>query len=791
MSGVSRGVGSFFGWFDAAEGGAPGSLLWSADPHVQLVIAAVLLLAVSAFAFIYAPFAWRLVRLARLRREVSEVLAADESARVQALRGRIDDAFLRSPVAAQWEIFLARWRNSVVTQGGDDHAPVRLGDLLEESPALPTGARKSLMAGLPGLFLAAGTLGALVAIALAIPSASQLSELQSELQLSALASSIEMALRTALWGLILSMGSVLCTRFLEGRYLWYGEQLDLLVNCVYPYSPPAEQRAAPAGTAPARADLSGLRGELAELLDARFAVQAGAMRSLEAQVSELGTASGGADEIRAASRALSAAAREVDGKLDTLRLVSGSLEQAAGRASGDEQARVAANRTLRELGDSLREQVQEIQETLREGGLAAGAPRDSELDRELIQAGLTRVESSLQSRFDPLEQRLQQISAELAISAAPTKVAVSSEAVDSAVAELRELAASLAESINASGPGEENTSAQLGLIEEELGRMGDILRERLDPIDETLSRTIAEQVGPLRSRLDELGTQWVTADERGDELRAAQRQWIEATRSELQTKVDAALERFGSSIEERIDPLDDSLARVSASISERLDPIDERLARIGEQLVALADSGAGGATDGGLEAVAADLRGVADEFGKALEPAHGLISQLDRKTGDFFSAVRDLETFVARTERSVEDLRAGTAGETQGLREATAALSVQISEALERVGDTVGPGHRDAGEAEREATSDHTRSVQRALDRARAAASASGGPSPTEPETRIHSVPKAPTPTTEDVEPIPAERVPARQPAAVSDPDSERPAGLSSLLSSKRSRGSD
>ena len=106
------------------------------------------------------------VALAQLRREVDDVLQADEATRLQALRGRVDDAFLRSPVAPQWEVFLARWRNGTMSGSGEDRAPVRLADVLEESPLLPNGARRSLLGAMQGIFLAAGTLGALVAIAL-------------------------------------------------------------------------------------------------------------------------------------------------------------------------------------------------------------------------------------------------------------------------------------------------------------------------------------------------------------------------------------------------------------------------------------------------------------------------------------------------------------------------------------------------------------------------------------------------------------------------------------------------
>ncbi|MDG2051409.1 MAG: hypothetical protein P8M78_14750, partial [Myxococcota bacterium] len=184
---------------------------------------------ILAVLFLYLPLAIRLSRVGRLQRLLKRAQAASENP-AENLRAEIALAFEQSPLAAQWESFSARWRSSQAL-GESDRAAVRLIDIFDDQPLLATGAVKNLLPALPGLFMAVGVLGTLVGFASAVgtPAPSSL-EASGEV----LTAQIAGALRCGVWGLILSIGAVILSRSVEGRFDRLAESLDRIVESAFP-----------------------------------------------------------------------------------------------------------------------------------------------------------------------------------------------------------------------------------------------------------------------------------------------------------------------------------------------------------------------------------------------------------------------------------------------------------------------------------------------------------------------------------------------------------------------------
>ncbi len=199
-----------------------GQLLWSADPATQNTIILVLAAAALALFFVYAPLIVRLVRLHRLDGAVGEA-CGPEWRPTEARRDEVARAFAGSPVESQWDEFVGRWR-SAEALGEGERAPVRLLDIFDERPVVPTGAIKSLLPALPGLFLAVGVLGSFVGLAAAVSSGG------GEDAASAVGVRIGLALRSGLWGLILAITAAVGGRLLEGLFDRLAESLDRTVE---------------------------------------------------------------------------------------------------------------------------------------------------------------------------------------------------------------------------------------------------------------------------------------------------------------------------------------------------------------------------------------------------------------------------------------------------------------------------------------------------------------------------------------------------------------------------------
>ena len=213
-------------------------LLWSSDPATQTATAVVLGAGLLAGLFVYLPLGLRLLRIGRLERAVARACRTDE--RTTAVRrDEIAAAFSDSPLARQWDGFEARWRRAA-NDGVDERAPVRLIDALEDQPLLPPGIRRSLLPALPGLFLAAGVLGTFLGLTLAI-SGGSLADLAAESgdvatraeTVALLVGQIGLALRAALWGILLAIGAALACHLIEGRSEAFSTSLDAWVEQVF------------------------------------------------------------------------------------------------------------------------------------------------------------------------------------------------------------------------------------------------------------------------------------------------------------------------------------------------------------------------------------------------------------------------------------------------------------------------------------------------------------------------------------------------------------------------------
>ena len=204
-------------------------LLWSTNPASQTAIWLVLASGLAAVLLVYLPLLIRLLRVSRLQRAVRRASASDEAtseAAAETTRNEIARAFQGSPLAAQWKTFSERWQ-SAPAFGEPRRSATRLMEVFEDQPILATGAVKSLLPALPSLFLAIGVLGSLLGLAAAVDAPLPETSMTSG---SSLALPVGLALRSGLWGLILSIGAAIGSRTLEGRFDRVAEALDLEVE---------------------------------------------------------------------------------------------------------------------------------------------------------------------------------------------------------------------------------------------------------------------------------------------------------------------------------------------------------------------------------------------------------------------------------------------------------------------------------------------------------------------------------------------------------------------------------
>ncbi len=197
-----------------------GQFLWSTDSYGGGTPGWVFVVALLAGAFVYLPLFVRIVRIRLLERAVRASSRLENQA-AEVHRSAIAGAFSNSPLASQWEEFDYRWRGSL-TGSDRQRAPIRLLDVFDERPLIPTGAIKSLLPAMPGLLLAIGVTGTFVGLAAAVEGGT--------LEIEGVAGLVGGALVSSLWGLLLAIASMVSGRLLVGTVDRLAESLDLLVE---------------------------------------------------------------------------------------------------------------------------------------------------------------------------------------------------------------------------------------------------------------------------------------------------------------------------------------------------------------------------------------------------------------------------------------------------------------------------------------------------------------------------------------------------------------------------------
>lgn len=202
------------------DGDLLGQFLWSADASGPGTPVWVFVVALLAGAFVYGPLLVRIVRILLLERAVRDASRLDDRA-AELHRSAIAAAFSSSPLASQWEEFDYRWRGALA-EGDRQRAPIRLLDVFDERPLIPTGAIKSLLPALPGLFLAIGVTGTFVGLAAAVSGGTA--------DASAVGGFVAEALESSLWGLFAAIAALVSGRLLVGTIDRLAESLDHLVE---------------------------------------------------------------------------------------------------------------------------------------------------------------------------------------------------------------------------------------------------------------------------------------------------------------------------------------------------------------------------------------------------------------------------------------------------------------------------------------------------------------------------------------------------------------------------------
>lgn len=209
-----------------------GQLFWASDPQTQGWIKLILAVGAIGLVFLYLPLYWRVRRASRLSRQLARASKHSDTSRVGAVEELVSKSFL----AEHWTRFKSQWRDSKM-EPSENRAPVRWRDIFDDHPLLGAGARRSMLAAIPGIFLALGILGTFVGLTLAIQgidlSPSSPSTKDSTPATRAIAGLVEymgLAFRTSLWGMVLSMFAALSIRWLEGRADWLEERLSDLGN---------------------------------------------------------------------------------------------------------------------------------------------------------------------------------------------------------------------------------------------------------------------------------------------------------------------------------------------------------------------------------------------------------------------------------------------------------------------------------------------------------------------------------------------------------------------------------
>lgn len=413
------------------------SILWSQDRRTATLIGIVVASGVVGYVTVYLPLAWRVAKLASVRRRVHRAMRLQEDFSASA-RQAVEETLSASALSPQWALFSKRWRDS---QGSNQRAPVRFLDSLEERPIIPAGWRRSMLAALPGVFLGLGIFGTFVGLTLAAgqvnPGAREPSTQEITTKIESLTASLGLAFRTSLWGLLLSMTSSLMIRRLEGRLESEEQDLDALVHRAFDFV--SQDELAALAIKEQRDSADRLRTELTNVsMDLQNVLAAGleqineATSSTAQQVSEqlvqqLGTAltEGVSAHVEALRQAIERTARVQDeigeglalafeqmrevtaahnATVDRLREASGAVGEASEKLGQTSASFAPTVEQLRAAGSTLENTSRAMAETQQRAGEAVEAVRGTlddarralDQQRELVEGSLGEMRQAIE-----------------------------------------------------------------------------------------------------------------------------------------------------------------------------------------------------------------------------------------------------------------------------------------------------------------------------------------------------------------------------------------------------------
>jgi len=209
-------------------------LLWADDGATQSAVLFVLAVAFVSFAFVYAPLIVRLIRIGMLDRSMRRASRSDHLSH-DARQDMMAMLAGRSPLAWHWTQFATRWVGAQLPEQ-QVRAPVRLLEVFDEQPLLPTGIRRSLLPALPGILLAVGVIGSFIGLTQSATTAAGGNEVAGMVSTGQLA----LALHSSIWGLLLALGANVTGRVLQGGFDYRSASLDRSVAHAFTTVSPGE-----------------------------------------------------------------------------------------------------------------------------------------------------------------------------------------------------------------------------------------------------------------------------------------------------------------------------------------------------------------------------------------------------------------------------------------------------------------------------------------------------------------------------------------------------------------------
>jgi len=422
-------------------------LFWASDSRTQLSIELIVVVASAFLLFVYAPLRRDLGAVRKVRRRAKRAVNAGDANGITR-REAVAKALKYGRLSRHWESFSRQWRNS---QAHDERSPVRFASTFEEAPLMPSGWRQSLLPAIPGVFVAMGVFGTFVGLTLAIPHpgahAASTSAADTAEQIQKLTSSLGLAFRTSLWGLSLSVFSVLGIKHLEGNFDKEEEEIDRVVHLAYEWIGEGEMsaralREQKEGTDRLRKELTEVTMELQNVLtsglDSITASAANTASSVsEELVKKLGQAlqdgvSAHVESLRSTIEATIAVQEEIGTGLalafeqmrgsteahrttvERLHSATGAIEQAAQKLGETTENFAPTVAQLNQAGQALEQTSQAMSETQLRAGEAVETVRSTLVDaasaleqqRELVEGTLAEMKEAISRLSEGLSDDL-------------------------------------------------------------------------------------------------------------------------------------------------------------------------------------------------------------------------------------------------------------------------------------------------------------------------------------------------------------------------------------------------